>query len=65
MIKAVLIDDEPIAVSNLTALLSRYEDVQILGTANGVATGVKLIEETGPDVVFLDVEWETVPGLTS
>ena len=57
MIKAVIIDDEQKNVSMLDSLLRDYcPQVLVAGTANNITAGKKLIEETGPQVVFLDVE---------
>lgn len=57
MIKAILVDDEPLNISNLKALLGRHcPSVEILGTANSVDQAQKLISELQPDVVFLDIE---------
>ncbi|MCB9360691.1 MAG: response regulator transcription factor [Flavobacteriales bacterium] len=57
MINAVIIDDEEKGRKLLEILVSNYcSGVNIVGKANSVATGIPLIEETNPDLVFLDVE---------
>ncbi len=57
MITAVIIDDEQKNVSMLSGLLHEYcPQVIIAGTANNIATGKKIIENTSPQLVFLDVE---------
>ncbi len=57
MIKAVIIDDEQKNISMLSGLLRDYcPQVQLVGSAHNAATGKKLIEETKPQLVFLDVE---------
>jgi len=57
MIQTVLVDDEIDSIRVLQRLLETYcPNVNILGTANGVETGVKLIGETRPDLVLLDIE---------
>lgn len=57
MIKAVLIDDEKKAVKNLTLLIDEFcENVEVVGSANSVNEGVKVIESHKPDLVFLDIE---------
>ena len=46
ILKALLIDDEQDAIDNLEYLLSNYCDhVQIVGTANHVDQGIKLVQE--------------------
>lgn len=57
MIKAVLIDDEPLLVKNLESLLKKYcPQVVVSGSANSLSTGKELIENVLPDLVFLDIE---------
>jgi len=57
MIQTVLVDDEIDSIRVLQRLLESYcPNVNILGTANGVGTGVELIGETRPDLVLLDIE---------
>ena len=63
MIRTIIIDDEPSAVSVLTTLLQRHckEDIELLATSNDPVEGRTLIEQLHPDLVFLDVE---MPGMT-
>jgi two-component system LytT family response regulator len=63
MIRTIIIDDEPSAVSVLTTLLQKYckDDVDLLASANTPEEGRSLIEQLHPDLVFLDVE---MPGMT-
>lgn len=57
MIKAVIIDDIPEAITVLTADLATYcSNIEIIGTANGVVSGAKLIQQVKPDLVFLDIQ---------
>jgi two-component system LytT family response regulator len=56
MLRAVIIDDERKSRENLELLLQSFvENVSIVGTADGVFTGIKTINESEPDVVFLDI----------
>lgn len=56
-LKAVIIDDEEASRVTLRNYLTKYcEEVDILGEADGVKTGIELIENAQPDLVFLDVE---------
>lgn len=60
-IRAVLVDDEAPARSELRYLLSRHPEVEVAGEAANAAEAVALARSARPDVVFLDVE---MPGLT-
>jgi two-component system LytT family response regulator len=59
-IRALIVDDEPLAREWLRNLLSREDDVEIVGEAGDGFRAVIAIQETRPDVVFLDVQ---MPGL--
>jgi two-component system, LytTR family, response regulator len=57
LIRAVLIDDELDSNRILQTLLENFcPEVKVVGTADGVDTGVSLIRETRPDLVFMDIE---------
>ena len=63
MIRTIIIDDEPSAVSVLSTLLQKHckDDVDLLASANTPEEGKELIEQLHPDLVFMDVE---MPGMT-
>ncbi len=57
--KAVIIDDEQGGRETLRNFLNKYcEDIEIIGEADGVETGVALLSQADikPDVVFLDIQ---------
>jgi len=57
MLTAIIIDDETNGRETLKILLEKYcPSVRVLGMGKSVDEGVILINETKPDVVFLDVE---------
>ena len=57
MIKAVIIDDIPEAITVLTADLDTYcKNIEVIGSANGVVSGAKVIKDLKPDLVFLDIQ---------
>jgi two-component system, LytTR family, response regulator LytT len=60
-IKALLVDDEAPARSELRYLLAAHRDVQIVGEASSAGEALEAVRTAPPDVVFLDVE---MPGLT-
>ncbi|MFI5204834.1 MAG: LytR/AlgR family response regulator transcription factor [Flavobacteriales bacterium] len=56
ILKAVIVDDEEPARENLAMLLEEYcPGVQIVGKAERIEQAKKIIAETSPDVVFLDI----------
>jgi two-component system LytT family response regulator len=60
-IRAVLVDDEPLARKRLRALLAAHPRVQIVGEAANGEEACQIIESLRPDLVFLDIQ---MPGLS-
>ncbi len=57
MLRAIIIEDEPLSRKALETLVLKYcKEVEIVGTAANVAEGVKLIHSIKPEIVFLDIE---------
>jgi two-component system, LytTR family, response regulator len=60
--KAVIIDDEELARSDLKAILSKHPSVELLGEADSIASAVELIEQTHPNLIFLDIQFPGESG---
>ena len=57
MISAIIVDDEPINISNLQALLTRYcKEIEVVASATHVDQARELIVKLKPDVVFLNIK---------
>ena len=65
MLTAVVIDDDEIQIHILINLLTKLPsfEIKISGTANNLEDGVKLINNTQPDIVFLDINMPEKNGL--
>ncbi len=62
MIRSVIIDDELNNIDNLTGLLKLYcPQVMVAGTAMNADEGARLIRDSAPQLVFLDIQ---MPGKT-
>ncbi len=56
MIKAVIIDDEISSRETLNIMLEMYApDIKIIAEADGVRSGINIINELNPELVFLDI----------
>lgn len=56
-LKTLIIDDEVRSRSILRTMLSHHcSDIEISGEATNIDEALKLIQETSPDIVFLDIE---------
>lgn len=62
MIKAVIIDDEPLARSVLIEYLQGHPDISVVQECGDGFEGVKAITEHQPDLIFLDVQMPKING---
>ena len=57
IVNAVIIEDEPKNVALLKKMLQMYcPQINVCGDANSIEDAVKLIRNSKPDLVFLDIE---------
>lgn len=63
MLRALIVDDEPISRDELAYLLRRTGQVDIVGEADRLEKAVELIRELKPDVVFLDIQLADENGM--
>jgi len=57
MLRAVVIDDiDTIRTKNIDMIKANCPNIVIIGQANSVESGITLIKQIAPDLVFLDVE---------
>src|SRR5690242_4070923 len=61
MIKAIIIDDERLARSELRKLLMDFPEIEVVAEASNAGEGVEKIENINPDLIFLDIQ---MPGKT-
>ena len=55
-IKTIIVEDEYKSLLTLQTLLQRYcPEILVIGTGNCVETGVRIIGQLKPDLVFLDI----------
>jgi len=62
VIRALIVDDEPLAREKIRMLLAGEADVELVGECGDGAQAVAAIEKLGPDLVFLDVQMPEVDG---
>lgn len=57
MLRAIVVDDiEAIRKNNIAVIKSACPGITVIGQADSVESGVKIISQLSPDIVFLDVE---------
>jgi two-component system LytT family response regulator len=62
MIKAILIDDEPLARMIVKEYLQAFPEISVVQECNDGFEGVKAIQQHQPDLVFLDVQMPKING---
>jgi two-component system, LytTR family, response regulator len=59
-LRVVIIDDEALARRSLRRIIENRNDVEIVGECSDGSEAVKVLQESHPDLIFLDIE---MPGL--
>lgn len=60
--KALLIDDEPLARTIIKEYLQSYAAIEIVAECNDGFEGVKAIQQYKPDLIFLDIQMPKING---
>ena len=61
-IKAIIIDDEPLARSIVVEYLQSYPEITVLQECNDGFEGIKAIQQHHPDLIFLDIQMPKING---
>ena len=59
-IRAVIVDDEPLARLRVRDLLADAMDIEVIAECANGEEAIQAIEESPPDMLFLDVQVKTV-----
>ncbi len=62
-IRALVVDDEPIARRAIVRLLREEPDIELAGECGDGVRAVAAIRERAPDLVFLDIQMPAITGL--
>lgn len=61
--KAVVVDDHPIFIKGLTALLNEIENIKVIADAKNGKRFLELLPSLQPDIVFMDVKMPITNGI--
>ncbi len=62
MIKAIIIDDEPLARSIVKEYLQSFTEIDLVQECNDGFEGIKAILQQEPDLIFLDIQMPKING---
>ena len=62
-IRALIVDDEPLARARLRGLLAKHADMQLVGECAEGSEAIAAIGRMRPEVVFLDIQMTETSGL--
>jgi two-component system, LytTR family, response regulator len=62
-IRALVVDDQPVARERLVSLLAEEADVELVGTCATGVEAVRAIRRLAPNLVFLDMQMPELDGL--
>jgi two-component system, LytTR family, response regulator AlgR len=60
-LRALIVDDEPLAVERLQILCAQTEGVALVGTATDGEAALRMVEALSPDLLLLDI---AMPGMS-
>ena len=64
MLRVVLVDDERLSLDELSFILSKNEEIEIIGKFFDPLTALEFIKKSKPEIVFLDIEMPELDGFT-
>jgi DNA-binding NarL/FixJ family response regulator len=62
-VRIVVVDDEPLFVEMVVAMLGGEENLEVVATARDGAEAVRVAEELEPDVVLMDISMPVMNGI--
>jgi len=62
LIKALIVDDEPLARDRIREMLKEHPEVEVIGEARNGQEAVDFVANQNPDLVFLDIQMPDLDG---
>jgi DNA-binding NarL/FixJ family response regulator len=62
-IRVALVDDHPVVLAGISALLRRAPEIEVVGEATNGRDGLMLVREVAPDIVVIDLSLPDMSGV--
>jgi DNA-binding NarL/FixJ family response regulator len=62
-VRIALVDDHPVVLAGIRALLQGVPEVELVGEASTGATGLKAIRDCAPDIAVIDLSLPDISGM--
>jgi len=63
--KIIIVDDDPLVCKSLQVLLSREEDIEVIGLAYNGEEAIEVCKKSLPDVVLMDIQMPIMDGIVA
>ena len=63
MIRVAIADDHHLVRSGIRALLEKTDDIEVVGEAKDGRSAIRIIQETNPDVLVMDINMPDLNGI--
>ena len=64
-IRIVIVDDHPMVVEGVQAILETYDDIEVVGALTNGQDAVDQVESLAPDIILLDLNMPCLGGLSA
>jgi DNA-binding NarL/FixJ family response regulator len=61
--RVLIVDDQDILVTSITALLDTSEEIEVVGSAWNGEEALKVMDDLAPDVVLMDIDMPVMDGV--
>ncbi len=65
MIRVAIVDDQPLFTEGLGRIVGAQPGMEVVGTAQDGATGVRMCQELKPDVILMDISMPVMNGVVA
>jgi two-component system, LytTR family, response regulator len=63
LVRALIVEDEPLGYRRLLEVLGDHDDVEVVGWASCAETAIEAVRRLSPNLIFLDIEMPGSSGL--